>query len=197
MKLLLRSKSSLLSLAITITKKLFSSRIRGRIVSLQQCFINLGILSAFWIQYGASFLDGNASWRLALGLQMIPTVSLHLTMYFMPESPRWLAKRDEHEKALKALAKLHSNGDINDPFVQAELVEIEAKIQWERENPPPSYLEMLIGRDRRRTWLGIGVVRPNSYRRFKALALTHCSNSGNKLRVLMCMFTLYERVCDR
>ena len=118
-------------------------------------------------------------------------------MYFMPESPRWLAKRDEHEKALKALAKLHSNGDINDPFVQAELVEIEAKIQWERENPPPSYLEMLIGRDRRRTWLGIGVVRPNSYRRFKALALTHCSNSGNKLRVLMCMFTLYERVCDR
>lgn len=136
-------------------------RIRGRIVSLQQCFINLGILAAFWIQYGASFLEGNASWRLALGLQMIPTVALHLTMYFMPESPRWLAKRDEHEKALKALAQLHSDGDMDHPFVQAELVEIEAKIQWERENPPPTYVEMLIGRDRRRTWLGIGVVRPN------------------------------------
>lgn len=93
---------------------------------------------------------------------MIPTVALHLTMYFMPESPRWLAKRDEHEKALNALAQLHSNGNINDPFVIAELVEIEANIQWERENPPPSYIQMLIGRDRRRTWLGIGVVRPNS-----------------------------------
>lgn len=76
----------------------------------------------------------------------------------MPESPRWLAQRDEHGKALKALAQMHSNGDINDPFVQAELAEIEAKIQWERVNPPPSYIEMLFGRDRRRTWLGIGAV---------------------------------------
>lgn len=125
---------------------------------MQQCCINFGILIAFWIQYGTSFLSGNASWRLALGLQMIPTASLHLTMYFMPESPRWLAQRDEHEKALHALARLHSNGNINDPFVHAELAEIEAKIQWERQNPPPSYIQMLVGRDRRRTWLGIGVV---------------------------------------
>lgn len=75
----------------------------------------------------------------------------------MPESPRWLAQRDEHEKALKALAQLHANGDINDPFVRAELVEIESKIQWEKQNPPPSYLKMLFGPDSRRTWLGIGV----------------------------------------
>ena len=128
---------------------------------MQQCCINFGILIAFWIQYGASFLDGPASFRLAMGLQMIPTVSLHLTMYFMPESPRWLAQRDEHEKALHALARLHSDGDINDPFVQAELAEIVAKIKWERENPPPGYIEMLFGRDRRRMWLGLGVV---SYR---------------------------------
>lgn len=52
-----------------------------------------------------------------------------MTMYFMPESPRWLAKRDELEKALEALPRLHSNGDLNDPFVKAELAEIEAQIQ--------------------------------------------------------------------
>ncbi|KAJ5698573.1 hypothetical protein N7462_000578 [Penicillium macrosclerotiorum] len=132
-------------------------QIRGRIVSLQQCCINFGILIAFWIQYGTSFLAGEASWRLALGLQMIPTASLHLTMYFLPESPRWLAQRDDHEGALRALARMHSDGDINNAFVQAELLEIESKIQWEKQHPPPTYLEMLFGRDRRRTWLGIGV----------------------------------------
>lgn len=83
-------------------------------------------------------------------------------MWFMPESPRWLAQRDKHEEALKALAQMHSNGDINNPFVQAEITEIEAKIQWERQNPPPGYIEMLIGRDCRRTWLGIGVVGSHS-----------------------------------
>ena len=115
---------------------------------------------------------------------MIPTVTLHITMYFMPESPRWLAQRDEHEKALHALARMHANGDINDPFVHAELAEIESKIQWERQNPPPSYWQMLVGRDRRRTWLGIGVVstEPDN----EGALLMRRSNSGNKSLVSMC-----------
>lgn len=107
-----------------------------------------------------------------------PTVTLHVTMYFMPESPRWLAQRDNHEKALQTLARLHSDGDVNDPFIQSELAEIEAKIQWEKLHPAPSYIKMLVGPDRRRTWLGIGVVSlpcwGYSYR------LTVSSNSSNK-----------------
>ena len=31
----------------------------------------MGIFLAFWIQFGCSYLDGAAAWRLALGLQMI------------------------------------------------------------------------------------------------------------------------------
>jgi hypothetical protein len=46
-------------------------RIRGRLISMQQCFINLGILVAFWIQYASSFIDGQAAWRLPMGLQMV------------------------------------------------------------------------------------------------------------------------------
>lgn len=79
-------------------------------------------------------------------------------MYFMPESPRWLAQRDEHEKALQVLARLHADGNEDDPFIKSELAEIESKIQWEKQNPPPSYIQMLFGPSRRRTWLGIGVV---------------------------------------
>lgn len=46
-------------------------RIRGRIISVFQCFVNFGILIAFWIQYGTSHIQGNASWRLPMGLQML------------------------------------------------------------------------------------------------------------------------------
>ncbi|RAO73330.1 uncharacterized protein BHQ10_009342 [Talaromyces amestolkiae] len=131
--------------------------IRGRIISVQQCFINFGILIAFWIQYGTSHIDGQAAWRLPIGLQMIPTIVLHITMYFMPESPRWLVQQDRQQEALEVLARLHSKGDTNDAYVRAELTEIIAKLRWEKSNPPTTYASMLFGVEARRTWLAIGV----------------------------------------
>lgn len=131
--------------------------IRGRIISVQQCFINLGILVAFWIQYGTSHINGQAAWRIPIGLQMLPTIALHITMYFLPESPRWLVQRDRVEDATRALAKLHARGNINDAYVHAEVAEIVSKLQWEKQNPPPTYFKMLFGNERRRTWIGIGV----------------------------------------
>lgn len=50
------------------------ARIRGRIISLQQCFINLGILVAYFIQFGSSHLAGDSAWRLPLGIQMVVRV---------------------------------------------------------------------------------------------------------------------------
>lgn len=132
-------------------------QIRGRIISVQQCFINLGILVAFWIQYGTSHLAGSAAWRIPIGLQMVPTIALHITMYFLPESPRWLIQNDRMEDATRALAKLHARGNTQDQYVQAEVAEIVSKLQWEKQHPPPTYLQMLFGGEARRTWLGIGV----------------------------------------
>jgi hypothetical protein len=80
-------------------------------------------------------------------------------MYFLPESPRWLASKDRYEEALLVLAKLHANGNVNDPYVQAELSEIRAKLEEEKLYPAPSYFELLAGGERRRMWIGIGVVR--------------------------------------
>ncbi|KAH8817380.1 general substrate transporter [Xylogone sp. PMI_703] len=131
--------------------------IRGRIISVQQCFINFGILIAFWIQYGTSFIDGSAAWRLPMALQMIATIALHLTMYFLPESPRWLVSKDRHEEALTVLARLHANGNENDSYVLAELSEIRAKLAQEKLYPAPSYFKLLFGEERRRMWIGIGV----------------------------------------
>lgn len=85
-------------------------------------------------------------------------MALHITMWFMPESPRWLVQKDRQEEALQVLAQVHAGGDVNDPYVQAELAEIVAKISYEKNHPPPSYFDMLLGTHRRRMWIGIGVV---------------------------------------
>ncbi|KAH0524368.1 hypothetical protein TsFJ059_006892 [Trichoderma semiorbis] len=90
-------------------------------------------------------------------LTMMATVALHVTMWFMPESPRWLVQKDRQEEALQVLAQVHAGGDINDPYVQAELAEIVAKLSFEKNHPPPSYFDLLLGSQRRRMWIGIGV----------------------------------------
>lgn len=79
-------------------------------------------------------------------------------MYFLPESPRWLVAQDRHEEALAVLAKLHSHGDTDALYVQAELKEIVAKINLEKLTATPSYVTLLFGGEARRMWIGIGVV---------------------------------------
>ena len=64
--------------------------IRGRMVSLQQWSITWGILIQYFIQFGCSYIDGRASFRIPWGLQMIPGIILSFGMELFPESPRWL-----------------------------------------------------------------------------------------------------------
>jgi MFS family permease len=68
--------------------------IRGRIIALQQWSITWGILIQYFIQFGCSYIDGVASFRIPWGLQMIPAIVLSLGMIFFPESPRWLVDHD-------------------------------------------------------------------------------------------------------
>ena len=71
--------------------------IRGSLVALQQLAITFGILVAYWIGYGTNFIGGtaypgqsDASWRLPLGIQLVPAVVLCFGCYYLPFSPRWL-----------------------------------------------------------------------------------------------------------
>lgn len=82
-------------------------------------------------------------------------------MYFLPESPRWLVQQDRHQEALAVLAKLHAGGNKDDTYVLSELGEIRAKIALEKLYTTPSYFQLLLGSERRRMYIGIGVVGRN------------------------------------
>ena len=76
--------------------------IRGRLVALQQWSITWGILIMYFIEFGCSYLDGNASFRIPWGLQMVPAVLLSVGMLFFPESPRWLVDNDRYVRSLSS-----------------------------------------------------------------------------------------------
>jgi len=128
--------------------------IRGRLVSMQQWSITWGILIQYFIEFGCSYINGVASFRIPWGLQMIPAIVLSLGMMVFPESPRWLMDNDREEEALTILADLHGGGDPHDDLVQLEYAEIRQQVHFERTEGAKSYLDLLKPGIFRRVGLG-------------------------------------------
>ncbi|KAG2184678.1 hypothetical protein INT43_000591 [Umbelopsis isabellina] len=131
--------------------------LRGRFVALQQFSIVTGIMIAFWLGYGCSFIQSDVSWRLPLALQILPSVLLFFGMFFLPYSPRWLCDRGRNEEALTTLARLHAQGNEQDPYVIQEYNEIVAYVKFERENAVRSYADLFSKDNRRRVILAVGI----------------------------------------
>jgi hypothetical protein len=94
------------------------------------------------------------------------------------------------------LAKHHAGGDTDDLYVQAELKEIIAKINFEKTHPAPSYFQLLFGGEWRRLWIGVGVVSSHTYLK-KAEKFTNIlfSNFGNKSLASMCKYAVSLIFC--
>lgn len=128
---------------------------RGYIANKELGAITWGILIMFYISYGSSFINGTAAFRLPWGLQMIPAIFLFGAMLFLPESPRWLARKDRWEEAVHVLALTHAHGDVNSPFVAKEMAEIREVVEFERANSDVTYLELLSPKMINRTHIGV------------------------------------------
>lgn len=129
--------------------------IRGRLISLQQLMITVGIMLAFWVNVGTEKYDSDAQFRVPLGIQMGPALILFIGAFFLPYSPRWLMSKGREEEALEVLAGLHGNGDKNHPVVLQEYQEIREQIEQDRRISNVNYLELFSARNRRRLFLGI------------------------------------------
>ena len=89
---------------------------RGWQVSLFQLAITIGILVAYIVDYAFAGIQG---WRWMFGLALVPTVIFGLGMFFLPESPRWLAKRDR-EVARAMLKRLRGESDVREEMLEIE-----------------------------------------------------------------------------
>ncbi|KAJ9145035.1 Hexose transporter [Pleurostoma richardsiae] len=135
---------------------------RGRFVGLQQWAITWGILIMYYISYGCSFIGkqnsreyNTASWRVPWGLQMVPAIFLFFMMMLLPESPRWLARKDRWEDCHAVLTLVHGKGDPNHPFVALELQDIKDMCEFERLHADVTYLDLFKPRMIHRTFTAI------------------------------------------
>ncbi|NQT78606.1 MAG: sugar porter family MFS transporter [Bacteroidetes bacterium] len=92
--------------------------VRGRMVSLNQLNIVLGISIAFFTNYlilrigqsGTSLahtlMIDEHQWRWMLGLELLPALAYFGFLFLVPESPRWLIMKNREAEALDILKKV-------------------------------------------------------------------------------------------
>ena len=74
------------------------ARVRGTMVSLYQLFITIGFLLAYLMNY--LIIKGTTMdeyWRPMLGAEAVPDLLFLVLIFFIPESPRWLAIRGQRQ----------------------------------------------------------------------------------------------------
>lgn len=111
----------------------------------------------YYISYGASFTNSNATFRIPWGIQIVPATAMFVGLYFVPQSPRWLASQDRLDEALQVLADLHGNGDSSTPIVQAEFVEIKEAMQLNSDMGHVQWGELIEPKNFQRISVGIFV----------------------------------------
>jgi len=126
--------------------ELAPARHRGRLVSLFQLAITVGILSSYIVDRA---LAPQQAWRWMLGLAFIPGTLLVLGMIPMPESPRWLLKKGAEEAARRGLSLVRSPDEID-----AEMREIQEDLAHNR---PAEWSELLMPGLRPALMVGVGL----------------------------------------
>lgn len=107
--------------------------IRGGLTGLYQFFITMGIMIAFWINYGSLLHStGTAMYIVPLTMQALPAVLLLAGMLLCNESPRWLAKQDRWDDARATLSKVRALPPTH-PYVEAEFQDIITQLAHERQ----------------------------------------------------------------
>jgi SP family sugar:H+ symporter-like MFS transporter len=97
------------------------TEIRGRISSLNQLMIVVGILAAFVVN---AILASSGDWRLMLGLAAVPSVVLFFGMFGMPETPRFLVHHGEEEEARDVLERVSQEGASGEDRPDRKIEEI-------------------------------------------------------------------------
>ncbi|KAA8644429.1 uncharacterized protein ATNIH1004_008633 [Aspergillus tanneri] len=97
--------------------------IRGILTGMFEVAYQVGTLVGFWINYGINQsmdLSSTASWKIPMGVQLIPASVLFLGGFALHESPLWLMRKGREEDAAQALECIRKLPPTH-AYVQEEL----------------------------------------------------------------------------
>lgn len=151
------------------------AHLRGKYVSINQLTLVIGILAAqlfnWWIaepvpagasdQYILESWNGQTGWRIMFWAALAPSALFLALLFWLPESPRWLAARRHSSKARQVLSRIGGAA-----YAQSELAAIDATLGagetlvWQELRAPGVSRILLLGIiiAAFQQWCGINVI---------------------------------------
>ncbi len=122
-----------LSLAAMYIGEIAPPKWRGKLVSMNQMNIVIGLSAAYFINYfiinaigsDAEWVNSMGvkenTWRWMLGSEIIPALAWFLLLFFIPKSPSWLVFQNRIEEAKNTLQKVMPQNEIDNHIEQMKL----------------------------------------------------------------------------
>ncbi|KAI9056542.1 general substrate transporter [Trametes sanguinea] len=87
---------------------------RGSLIMIEGSLITFGIMISFWLS------GSSAQWRVPIALQIVLALVMIVGIFWLPESPRWLAKHGRNAEALAVISALdgkpHTDASVQQTF---------------------------------------------------------------------------------
>lgn len=109
--------------------------LRGRCIGLFEIMYQSGALLGFWINYGSKLHasdESDTQWRIPVSMQTPLICVLLFGCFFLPETPRFLVKKNRSTEALSVLCRFRNLRPDHD-YIQRELADIHREIDGERQ----------------------------------------------------------------
>lgn len=106
------------------------------------------------ICFGTQKIDDDRQWKIPFGLFFIIPTIVAASIWFVPESPRWLLLKGREEEATVALHKLR-DGCFTEEEINAELDDMRAIMAVESEKG--TFMDLFKASNLKRTMITLGI----------------------------------------
>eukprot|EP00258_Populus_trichocarpa_P011504 XP_002320384.2 sugar transporter ERD6-like 7 [Populus trichocarpa] len=121
--------------------------LRGTLTAVTQLMVATGVSVAF-------IIGTVLRWRVLALTGLIPCVILHVGLFLIPESPRWLAKRGREKEFETTLQKLRGRA----ADISYEAIEIKDYIETLERLPKAKLLDLFQRRNLHSVLIGVGLM---------------------------------------
>ncbi|KAL4791478.1 hexose transporter protein [Aspergillus venezuelensis] len=135
--------STALTVAPSLLQEVAHPRLRAQMSAFYTTVYYIAAVLSAATCLGCIDLSGEKAWRIPCFVQLIGPVLTLLITATMPESPRWLAKKNKRDEARRILVKYHANGDDDDALVVYEMKQIEQALEFENQNKQIQYSDLV------------------------------------------------------